>query len=48
MLFFDAIYRGEVERAVTYIRRMDADVWVMQRGVSNMHMARTSPTASSG
>jgi ABC-type antimicrobial peptide transport system permease subunit len=39
VLFFDAIYQGEVERAVTYIRRMDADVWVMQRGVGGMHMA---------
>lgn len=39
VLFFNAIYQGEVERAVTYIRRLDADVWVMQSGVSGMHMA---------
>lgn len=39
VLFFDAVWRGEAEQVVTYVRRMDADVWVMQRGVSNMHMA---------
>ena len=39
VLFFDAVYQGEVQRYMTYVRQMDADVWVMQRGVGNMHMA---------
>lgn len=39
VIFFDAVWRGESEQIVTYVREMDADVWVMQRGVSNMHMA---------
>ena len=39
VIFFDAVWRGESEQIVTYVREMDADVWVMQRGVANMHMA---------
>lgn len=39
VLFFDAVWRGESEQIVAYPRKMDADVWVMQDGVANMHMA---------
>lgn len=39
VIFFDAVWRGESDQIVRYVREMDADVWVMQRGVSNMHMA---------
>jgi putative ABC transport system permease protein len=39
VLFFDAVWRGESERIVAYLRSADADVWVMQQGVHNMHMA---------
>ena len=39
VLFFDAVLRGESGQIVAYIREMNADVWVMQRGVGNMHMA---------
>lgn len=39
VFFFDAVSRGEAEQIVAYITKMDADVWVMQRGVDNMHMA---------
>lgn len=39
VIFFDAVWRGESDQIVRYVRAMDADVWVMQRGVSNMHMA---------
>lgn len=39
VLFFEAVFAGESEQIVSYIRSKDADVWVMQKGVSNMHMA---------
>lgn len=39
VLFFEAIFAGESDQIVAYIRHKDADVWVMQKGVSNMHMA---------
>ncbi len=38
-LFFEAVFAGESKQIVAYIDQSDADVWVMQRGVSNMHMA---------
>ncbi len=39
LIFFNAVWRGESERIVAYLRDTEADVWVMQRGVHNMHMA---------
>jgi putative ABC transport system permease protein len=39
VIFFGAVFRGESEQIVAYIRNVRADVWVMQKGVSNMHMA---------
>jgi putative ABC transport system permease protein len=39
VMFFEAVYAGESEQVVAYVKHADADVWVMQRGVSNMHMA---------
>jgi putative ABC transport system permease protein len=39
VISFDAVWRGESERIVAYLRDTGADVWVMQRGVHNMHMA---------
>jgi len=39
VLFFDAVFAGESDQIVAYIERSGADVWVMQDGVSNMHMA---------
>ena len=39
VLFFDAVFAGESKQIVAYIRDSNADVWVMQKGVSNMHMA---------
>lgn len=38
-MLFDAVYAGEARQVVAYVENADADVWVMQRGVSNMHMA---------
>jgi len=39
VMVFEAVYAGEAEQVVAYISHADADVWVMQKGVSNMHMA---------
>lgn len=39
VLFFEAVFAGESKQIVAYIQHSDADVWVMQKGVSNMHMA---------
>ncbi len=39
VIFFDAVFEGESKQMVVYLEKMDADVWVMQKGVSNMHMA---------
>lgn len=41
VICFEAVFTGISEDIVTYIRHTDADVWVMQRGVSNMHMANS-------
>jgi putative ABC transport system permease protein len=39
VLLFEGFYTGESEQIVAYVENSRADVWVMQRGVSNMHMA---------
>ncbi len=39
LLFFEGIFAGESEQIVALIDRTEADVWVMQKGVGNMHMA---------
>jgi ABC-type antimicrobial peptide transport system permease subunit len=39
VVFFSAVFEGESKQMVRYLQKMDADVWVMQKGVSNMHMA---------
>ncbi len=39
VLFFEAVFAGESEQIIAYVERANADVWVMQKGVSNMHMA---------
>jgi putative ABC transport system permease protein len=39
VIFFEAVFAGESKQIVAYIRHSGADVWVMQKGVSNMHMA---------
>ncbi len=39
VMFFDAVFAGESKQIVAYARQSAADVWVMQKGVSNMHMA---------
>jgi len=39
VIFFSAVFEGESEKMVVYLEEMDADAWVMQKGVANMHMA---------
>jgi cell division protein FtsX len=39
VMLFEAVWLGESRQIVAYVSRTDADVWVMQKGVSNMHMA---------
>jgi putative ABC transport system permease protein len=39
VILFEGIWLGEADQVVAYPDHTAADVWVMQRGVSNMHMA---------
>ncbi len=39
VIFFGAVFRGESGQIVAYPANINPDVWVMQVGVSNMHMA---------
>ena len=39
VIFFGAVLRGESDQIVAYPAHIKPDVWVMQRGVGNMHMA---------
>ncbi|WP_300519226.1 FtsX-like permease family protein [Aliiroseovarius sp.] len=39
VLFFEGVFAGESDQIVALIERTEGDVWVMQKGVGNMHMA---------
>ncbi len=39
VLILEGAYAGSAGQMVAYIEKSDAEVWVMQEGVSNMHMA---------
>lgn len=39
VVFFSAVFEGESKQITAYLKQVKADVWVMQKGVSNMHMA---------
>lgn len=41
VVVMDAAFVGESNQIVAYLRHTNADIWVMQKGVSNMHMATT-------
>lgn len=41
VIVMEAAFVGESNQIVAYIRHANPDVWVMQKGVSNMHMATT-------
>lgn len=42
VMAFKALFLGETHRTMNYAKRMNADIWVMQKGVLNMHMARST------
>ena len=39
VMFFESVWRGETEQIIAYPNHVKPDVWVMQNGVGNMHMA---------
>ena len=39
VMVVEGLFAGESDRIVAYLQRAGADIWVMQAGVSNMHMA---------
>lgn len=39
VMFFSAVFMGEAGQIVAYPNNVRPDVWVMQKGVGNMHMA---------
>lgn len=39
VIILDAAFVGESNQIVSYLRHLQPDLWVMQKGVSNMHMA---------
>lgn len=41
VVILHAVFVGESRQVVAYVRHTTADVWVMQRGVGNMHMANS-------
>lgn len=41
VVILHAVFVGESRQVVAYVRHTAADVWVMQRGVGNMHMANS-------
>jgi putative ABC transport system permease protein len=41
VIFFHAVFRGESTQIVAYPDHMQPDIWVMQTGVYNMHMANS-------
>jgi len=41
VVILHAVFVGESRQVVAYVRHTVADVWVMQRGVGNMHMANS-------
>ena len=43
-LYLDAVFRGEAMQIVAFVERARADVWVLQHGVTNLHMASTRLT----
>lgn len=38
-LYLDAVFRGEAANIVTFVERTPGDVWVLQKGVDNLHMS---------
>lgn len=43
-LYLDAVFRGEAAQIAAFLEHSDADVFVLQKGVANLHMSRTRVT----
>ncbi len=41
-LYLDAVFRGEADQIVQFIERAPGGVWVLQNGVHNLHMNRST------
>lgn len=41
-LYLDAVFRGEADQIVQFIERAPGEVWVLQDGVRNLHMNRST------
>jgi putative ABC transport system permease protein len=44
-LFLDAVFRGEAGQILTFVERSPGEVWVLEGGVENLHMARSTLSA---
>jgi ABC-type antimicrobial peptide transport system permease subunit len=42
VMILEGAFQGEADQVVAFIERTDATVWVMQKGVANMHMASSA------
>ena len=40
-LYLDAVFHGEADQIVAFLEHTEADVWVLQKGVVNLHMTRS-------
>lgn len=43
-LYLDAVFRGEAAQIAAFLDHSDADVFVLQKGVANLHMSSTRVT----
>ncbi|MFA5937739.1 MAG: ABC transporter permease [Sinimarinibacterium sp.] len=43
-LYLDAVFRGEAAQIAAFLEHSDADVFVLQKGVANLHMSSTRVT----
>jgi len=41
-LFLDAVFRGEASQILTFVEKSPGEVWVLEGGVENLHMARST------
>lgn len=39
VIFFSSVWQGEAEQVIAYPNKMEPDIWVMQKGVENLHMS---------
>ena len=44
VMILEGAFQGEADQTVAFIEHSEASVWVMQKGVSNMHMASSALT----